>query len=390
MSSFDKKVDRTGFASVKQAKVPACVTESGIMSLWGAEFEYPTAPFVTDAIVEWAKKGLYAYTVDDDSFHELVKKWMKIQRNWEIRKEWIVPTYGITSSLATCVRAFTQENDGIIGMTPGYHMYWKAIELSGRKKVATELLYRNGRYEIDWKDLELKMAEPANKMLVLCNPHNPVGRVWNREEQLRIGKLAEKYGIIIFSDEIFGECLYDGVEMVTLNQIADSDVKVIVATSLGKWLSFTGTNQANMIIPDDSLREAFLAQRDREFYGSMNPMMLPAYYAAYTEQGRQWLREMMAYVQENYRMTAEFFDTRIPQFKAVRPEGTYILWVDCTALGMDDEQLQQFLFQKAHFHVDYGTCYGGHTGFFRMTLSVPRAELYRALCSLEQAVKDIS
>lgn len=391
MYNFDLCVDRTGFASVKQLMTPESVKKNGNLSLWGAEFEFPTAPFVIDAVVEWAKKGLYAYTVDDDEFHGLVKKWMKMHRNWEIEEEWIVPVYGITSSLATAMRAFTDENDGIIGMVPGYHMYWHAVELSGRKKVETKLLFDGERYTVDWHDLEAKMADPQNKILLLCNPHNPVGKVFDREELLRIAGLAETYGTIVFSDEIFAECLYDGVEMYTIEQLAAGRVKNIVASSLGKWLSFTGTNQANLIIANPDLREAFVAERDREFYGSMNPMMLPAYRAAYTEEGERWLSEMMAYVQENYRATDQFFRENLPHFRAIKPQGTFILWVDCREFcrefGLSEAALAAFFEEKAFFHIDYGTCYSGEEGFFRMNLSVPRTELLKTLKSLEAAVK---
>lgn len=387
MTIFDQCVDRTNMATVKQLHTPVEVGASGVMSLWGAEFEFPTAPFVVDAIVEWAKKGLYGYTVADDEFYSLVQSWMKMHRKWNIEKEWIVPAYGITMSVAQTARACTGPGDGIIGFTPGYHMYWEAVELSERVKVPCALLYDGSRYSIDWADLEAKMADPANKMLLLTNPHNPIGRVWDRSELLRMAELALKHDVIIFSDEIFAECVYEGVEMLTFDQIMDEPPRTLIATSLGKWLSFTGTNQANIIIRDPELREKFTAQRNREFYGSMNPIMRPAYFAAYTEQGEAWLKEMMAYIWENYLLTDRFFRERIPQFRAIRPDGATILWVDCTALGMADEELQEFMNSRAHFHVDHSTRYSGSPGFFRMTLTVPRAELLKALESLEAAVK---
>ena len=387
MFDFDRRVDRTGMATVKQAYTPKEIAGSGVMSLWGAEFEFPTAPFVVDAVVEWAKKGLYAYTVADDAFYSLVQRWMKMHRRWQIEKEWIVPAYGITMSVAQAARACLEPGEGIIGFTPGYHMYWEAVEWSDRVKVPCPLIYDGERYTIDWQDFEQKMADPANKMLLLTNPHNPLGRVWDREELRRIGELAKAHGIIVFSDEIFAECVYDGVEMLTFDQVMPDPPKTMVATSLGKWLSFTGTTQANIIIRDEGLRRAFTAQRDREFYGSMNPIMRPAYFAAYTPKGEEWLKEMMAYLWQNYQLTDRFFQERIPQFKAIRPDGATILWVDATAMGMEDEAFQRFMNERAHFHVDHATRYSGEPGFFRMTLSVPRAELLRALEALESAVK---
>lgn len=389
MGQFDVRVDRTSMSTVKQALTPKNVCESGIMSLWGAEFEFPTAPFVVDAIVAWAKKGLYAYTVDNEDFRQLVCRWMETVRRWSVQPEWIVPVYGITSSLATAMRAFTKEGDGIIGLDPSYHMYWEAVELSGRKKVPSKMLFDGKTYNIDWADLEEKMADDHNKIVVVCNPHNPTGKVFSLQELRRIAEMAQRHNVLIFNDEIFAECVYDGVEMPTFGQLPNCNIPIITATSIGKWLSFTGTNQANLIIPDQETRTTFLAQRDKEFYGSMNPMMLPAYYAAYTDEGAQWVREMMGYVKENYEMVDRFFKEYLPSFKIVKPEGTFILWVDAREYSNNVDDFYHFLTEKANFHVDPGTQYNGEPGFFRMTLSVPRAELQRALESLRAAATNI-
>ena len=385
MTAFDKLVDRSGLSSVKQLFTPESIKTGDTISLWGAEFEFPTASFVSKAIAEWALNGLYPYTVEDDRFRDLVCSWMAQQRGWTIRPEWLVPVYGITSSLATAMRAFTNEGDGIIGLDPCYHMYWHAVGLSGRKKVSSRMLYDGTEYAVDWDDLEQKMADPGNRIIVICNPHNPTGKVYAAAELKRIAELAARYDVIIFNDEIFAECIYDGVDMPCFDEETSAGAKVISATSLGKWLSFTGTNQANLIIPDEETRTAFLAERDREFYGSMNPMMLPAYYAAYTAEGQTWLEEMMAYVQENFRTVDRFFRENTPKFRAVRPQGTFILWVDASAFCSDAEQLETFMVEQAKFHMDNGTTYDGDPGFFRMTLSVPRAELMKVLQSLKTA-----
>lgn len=387
MSRFDEVVDRTGMASVKLEYTPSVIKEAGHNSLWGAEFDFPTAPFVVDAVCEWARKGLYAYTITTDDFRALVQSWMLMHRNWKIEKEWIVPVYGISASLATAMRAFTKEGDGIISMEPGYHNYWKAVKLGNRKKVGNKLIYTGSGYEVDWQDLEAKMSDPANKMIVLCNPHNPTGKVFSADDLKRIGELAKKYDIIIFNDEIFAECIFNEKPFVTVDQAAPG-AKVLTATSLGKWLSFTGTNQANMIIPDKVLRERFTLERNKEFYGSMNPMMLPAYRAAYTKEGEEWLAEMMAYVWDNYKLVAEYY-SRIPGFKAIEPEGTFIMWTDASEFCNNEEKLVDFLNNKAHFHVDAALQYDGDEGFFRMNLAMPRHELEKNLKSLELAVKEL-
>lgn len=386
MSNFDIRVDRAGMSTVKQFLTPEVVRKSGVISLWGAEFEFPTAPFVVDAVVRWAEKGLYAYTVVNDDYRNLVCNWMRDVRHWDISHDWIVPVYGITASLATLMRAITEPGDGIVGLEPGYHMYWKAVELSGRKKVASPLCFDGSSYTVDWEDLESKLADRRNKILLICNPSNPTGKVFSLEELARLAQLAAKNGVVIFNDEIFAECIYPGGEMHTFGQLPTPYEKIVTATSLGKWLSFTGTNQANLIIADKDLRTIFLAERDREFYGSMNPMMLPAYYAAYTLEGALWVRDLMQYIADNYHMVDDFFRQSLPAFKAISPQGTFVLWVDAREFCANEPEFIRFLNEEAHFHVDPGTQYGGDPGFFRMTLSVPRAELRKALESLRRAV----
>ncbi|MCF0138457.1 MAG: aminotransferase class I/II-fold pyridoxal phosphate-dependent enzyme [Oscillospiraceae bacterium] len=386
MSEFDILVDRSGMSTVKQAMTPESVKNSGITSLWGAEFEFPTAPFVRTAIAKWADNGLYAYTVDDCDFLSLVCNWMADFREWTVLPQWIVPVYGITSSLATAMRAFTQEGDGIIGLDPTYHMYWEAVELSGRRKVSVRLKYDGCSYSVDWDDLEKQASDNRNKMLVLCNPANPIAKVFSRDELQRISEICKKHNLIIFNDEIFAECVYPGVKMNTFGQLPCCEAMVITAVSLGKWLSFTGTNQANLIIPDDKIRESFIMQRNREFYGSMNPMMRPAYFAAYTAEGAKWVRDLMKYIEGNYTLVDSFFRNNLPEFKAVRPEGSFILWIDARAFSVRVDDLYSFLTEKAHFHIDPGPQYGGDYGFFRMTLSLPRSELSKALHSLKAAV----
>lgn len=381
---FDQVLNREGLCSVKLELTPKSVRKSGNLTMWGAEFDFPTADFVCEALSKWALEGAYPYTMETGSFRELVSGWMKKHRKWNVEPEWVVSTYGISYSLAVAARAFTEAGDSIVSLDPGYDNYWKSVIKCGRKKLGSKMQYNGTSYCIDWDDLEEKLSDPSSKMLVMINPQNPTGKVFSDDELRGIAALARKYDVIIFSDEIFAECVYDGVEMKTFGQI-DAEVKVITATSLGKWLSFTGTNQANMIIPDAGLRSLFKEEMERTYYGSINPMMIPAYKAAYTNRGEEWIREFMSYIQGNLE-TAESYINNLHGFHCVRPEGTFILWVDATGFCGDEETLRDFLTEQAHFHVDMSSQYFGEPGFFRMNLAMPRAELIRNLKSLEKAV----
>lgn len=380
--NFDKRVDRRDMASIRELRTPESVKEKDFISCWGAEFEFQTAPCVTDAIVEWAQKGLAAYNVPDETLYSAVQNWMKMHRGWEIQKEWIVPTYGLTCSVATICRAFTEEGDGIIGFDPVYHVTWDPVELNRRRQVNCQLLFDGETYHIDYEKLEILCKDPRNKVITFCNPHNPIGKVWGREDLKKLAELAVKYDKIIYSDEIFADLVYEGAEMLTFDQIMEKPAKVIVSTSLGKTFSMTGIGQANLIISNAELREQFICQRDIDYYGSFNPMMRAAYLGGYTEEGSRWVKEMMKYCYETYIQLDEYFKKYIPKMRIVKPDGTFILWVDCRELGFRDDKEMEEVFCSAGFSCDIGSQYGSEPGFIRMNLAAPREDIFRIMDSL--------
>jgi cysteine-S-conjugate beta-lyase len=380
---FDTPVSRAGLGTLKEAVTSADMKAAGITTLFGAEFEFRTAPSVIRAVKELAENGLFAYTLQDEAFSSLVAGWLKARRGWEIQNEWIVPTYGTVSALGICVRAVTRPGNGVIVLLPGYFMHWPEITNNGRVRVGVPLRYDENQYTINFELLEAAMSNPDNRLLVLCNPHNPVGRVWRQDELNRVAGLAARYDVIVFSDEIFADVIYPGHSMAAFPLCG---ARFMAATSLGKAFSFTGIGQANMIIPDRALREAFLCERRIGHYGSLDPVMRAAYFGAYTDEGARWLDAMTAYCYANYLFTDAFFRARLPRFRVIRPEGTYVLWVDCRGLGLSEPALGD-LFTRGHFGTDHGTDYGGDAGFFRMNISIPRALLQKALLSLEEAVR---
>jgi cystathionine beta-lyase len=385
---FSSRVDRTGMASIRELTTPDAVKNAGLISCWGAEFEFKTAPFIIQAIKDWADKGLAAYCIEDDALLNAIRNWMKYHRNWEIRNEWIVPTYGLTCSVATICRTFTNPGDGIIGLGPVYHMTWEAVELNGRVHIDCPLLFDGNNYSIDYINLEKVMAKPENKVFTFCNPHNPIAKVWGREDLVKIAGLAIKYDKIIYSDEIFADTVYEGVEMLTFDQVVEQPLKWIVATSLGKTYSMTGIGQANLIIRDEKLRERFINQRDIDHYGSFNPMMRAAYFAGYTEEGSRWVKEMMNYCYENYLYLDQFLKDNIPEMKVIKPDGSYILWIDCRGLRLRTAEEYETFLQKAGFACDEGSRYGSEPGFVRMNLSAPKKELERVMEVLNNSIKN--
>lgn len=384
---FNTKVDRTGLATIREETTPEPVLQAGLISLWGAEFEFKMPSFIIDAIKDWADRGLIAYSYADEQYLNVVANWMDFHRGWKINKDWIVPTYGHTHSVGTICRAFTKPGDGIIGMNPVYHTTWKPVLLNDRVHVDCPLIFDGQTYQIDFERLELLMAIPENKILAFCNPQNPIGKVWGRKELEKIADLALQYDVIIYSDEIFADAVYEGVEMLTFEQVTEKPLKCIVGTSLGKTFSITGIGQANMIIQNKELREAFEVQRDRDHYGSLNPMMRAAYFAGYTKEGSQWVRELMKYCHENYCYIKEFFASQIPEIHPVKPEGTFILWLDCRGLGFEEEQEYENFFREANFICDPGSTYGSVPGFIRINLAEPLEELRKVCRSLKDSIR---
>jgi len=381
---FNTKVDRSGMASIRELTMPETVREAGYVSFWGAEFEFQTAPCVTRAIQEWAGKGLAAYCYMDDTLLRVIQDWMRHHRGLEIRTEWVVPTYGLTCSVAAICRAFTNPGDGVIGLGPVYHMTWEAVELNGRVHVDCPLVLENGQYSIDFGRLEELMARSENKVFAFCNPHNPIAKVWDREDLKQIADLALKYDIIVYSDEIFADTVYEGVDMLTFSQVTDRPLKWIVGTSIGKTFSITGVNQANLIIAHSRLREAFIKQRDIDHYGSFNPMMRAAYLGGYTEEGSLWVKEMMKYCYGNYQYLEQYLAENIPQMKIIKPDGSYILWIDCRGLGLKSNEEYESFFNWVGLACDDGTRYGSEAGFIRINLAAPREELVKVFKGLHQ------
>jgi Bifunctional PLP-dependent enzyme with beta-cystathionase and maltose regulon repressor activities len=376
---FDTAVDRSGIGNMIEGSKPAAVREAGLASYWGAEFDFKTAPVVIEAIKAAAERGLLGFTLADERYLERVAWWYEAQRGCAIRREWILPTHGTIFSLATAIRAFTKEGEGIVMLSPGYMRYKQAADRLGRRTVASALVERDGRYCIDFADLEARMAEEGARLFVLCNPNNPTGTVWGREELARIAALASRYGLVVFSDEIFAEVTFGETRVPPYHSVAGERSICIDCSSLGKSFGLTGVNHANVVIPDDETRMRFLAQRNADHYGSVDPLLYAALVAAYTEAGAAWLEAMRHYVWGNYLLVDSFFKDHLPSVSVARPEGSYVLWIDFRGLGLDEVELERFLLEDALLCLDPGSSYGGPPGFMRMNISAPRRSISRSL-----------
>lgn len=370
------------------------VLRAGNISFDGAEPDFKSAPVIEKALKALAENGLYGFTLCDDTYREAVRTWMERERVCKIDPQWIVPTLGTIHSVATAIRLFTKEGEGIIITPPVYNRYEQAATRLKRKTVTCPLVLleeKNGekRYHMDFDSLEEKMRQEENRLFVLCNPHNPIGTIWKVEELEQLAKLAEKYHVVVFSDEIFAETVYDGHRTPCYLDIRGAKSHCIVSTSLGKSFHFTGVNHANMLIPDETIREAFIRQRNADHYGSIDPFAYESVLAAYSEEGREWLHAMNDYVEENIKKIRDFFQAEFPLAHVYGGEGGYILWIDFRPYFDTEEEMISFLYHKAYFHVDPGSNYGAER-FVRMCVASPWYAIKKALDDLKKAMESHS
>lgn len=354
----------------------------------GAQLHVKTAPCIIQALTGLVQSGLYGWTSSSDSqYISAIVNWMDAIRHWRIQPEWIVPSYGTLQAICACIRAFTQPGDGIIVQQPVYVLYHRCIQNCGRRLVDNTLVRRGDHYEMDFEDLERKMADPGNRLMILCNPHNPLMDVWDERALRRVAALAGRYGVLVVADEIFAEHVFIEAGMTPYASLAEAKENCVICTSLGKAFNFTGTSHANIIIPNPEIRGRYIAQRDSDHYGSLSPFMRTALLAAYTPAGKDWIDALMAFSRKNEEIVRWFFQSCFPQVTLFRHSAGTLLWLDLRALGTEEEVFE--LFQAAGVEPDVGSKYGEPgRGYMRMQIGMPQRELTGALERLRAAARE--
>ncbi|MBF4693437.1 MalY/PatB family protein [Fusibacter ferrireducens] len=385
---FDSRVNRKHMGNLKETLCPPHIKALDLLGYSGAEMEFKTAPSVIKAMTDCVQNGLMGFTLCDDQYRNAVCWWMATQRDFHVEKEWVVPTNGTIFSVATVIRMLTDIGEGIIVSPPIYYRYEQAATRLGRKTHYNALIESEGKYSIDFDDLEQKMADPKNKLYILCNPHNPTGKVWDKRALEQLSTLANKYNVVVYSDEIFGEITFDDHRCIPYSEIKGARRHAIVATSLGKTFNFTGVNHANMIILDEQLRANFIKQRDADHFGSIDPVLYAALLGAYSEEGADWKNAMVAHLKACGEMIFTFFNKYLPQVKISPLEGSFVIWIDWRGLNLGDEDLNQFLVNEAYLELDQGSDYGQYyCGFTRMSIAVPKKDLKKSLDLLLKAAE---
>ena len=355
----------------------------------GAQLHFKTAPCVVDALTKRAQCGLFGYTESDvPAYLQAIVRWMRDVRDWNIEKEWIVPSYGTLQAMCAAIRAFSQPGDGIIVQPPVYVLYDRILARTHRERVENPLILENGRYRMDFADLEACMAQPRNKVMLLCNPHNPIMDVWDAESLRRVATLAKRHGVLVIADEIFAEHVFGDTVMTPYASLPTARDNCIVCTSLGKAFNFTGESHANIIIPNADIRERYTAQRNEDHYGSLSPFMYTALLAAYTPEGKAWIHALVNHVDARIPRIRAFLAENLPSVAICRHTAGTLLWLDFRAFGLTEDALHA-LFDSAGVIMDRGSKYGSQgTLFSRMQIGMPDSELFPALARIAEVFRE--
>lgn len=385
--NFDEVIDRKGTNSIKYDFGSEQKGREDLLPLWVADMDFKLPKEVEQRLIRRVEHGIFGYTEAKADYYKAVAGWFKKVHDWDVNPDWIVITPGVVFAIATAIRTFTEKGDAVIIQQPVYYPFYNTVIQNGRKAVNNELIYKNGTYSIDFDDFENKIEENGVKLFILCSPHNPVGRVWTKDELIKLGEICLRHNVIVFADEIHGDITYPGIKHIPFASISE-ELKndTIVGTAPSKTFNLAGLQLSNIIIPNEKLRKKFKRELHSEGYSLPNTMGLAASRAIY-EEGYDWYREMLAYVYENYKFLEKFIAEKIPEIKIIKPEGTYLVWLDFSSLGLSDKQLEEFITDKAKLWLDGGSMFGKRSGQFeRVNIACPRKTLNEALERLENAV----
>ena len=380
---FDELIPRRGTNSYKWDSA----ADDSVLPLWVADMDFRTAPEIIAALRNRVEHGIFGYTRVPDAYYDAVTGWFSRRHGWTICRDWITYTSGVVPALSAVIKALTSPGDKVMVMTPVYNCFFSSIRNNGCETVESQLVYADGTYTIDFADFERKVSDTDVKLFLLCNPHNPAGRVWTRDELMHIGRICLRHGVRVVSDEIHCELVFAPHRYIPFASLApdfgsESEAflaSVITCVSPSKAFNIAGLQIANIISACPETRRLIdRAINDNEVC-DVNPFGVEALIAAYGK-GEQWLEALNAYLYANYEYLRSFFAAHIPDLTVTRLEGTYLVWVDCRSLGMTSDQLVDSLLANERLWLNSGTMYGSAgEGFVRINIACPRSRLADAL-----------
>ena len=389
MNSFDKIIDRKNSKCYKWDYNKEIFGKEDLLSMWVADMDFQAPQEVLEVLQKRVDHGIFGYTGITDSFYDSIINWMKDRFDWKIKKDWIVATPGIVPAINFAIQTYTEKNDNILVQTPVYYPFFTSIKNNGRKLVISELKLIDDHYKMDFIDLERKLKDNV-KLMILCSPHNPVSRVWTYDELQRVSKLCLKYNVLLISDEIHSDLILSSNKHIPIptisNEIADNSLTMFAPS---KTFNVAGLSLSFVVIPNKKIRVKFQKILINLGLHGGNIFGIEALEASYTY-GQKWLEELLIYIEDNYTFVQQYLQNHIPQIKAVKMEGTYLLWLDCRELNLSQKKLVSLFIDKAKLALNDGSKFGkGGKGFMRLNLGCSRKLLEIALKQLESAVRSI-
>lgn len=374
---FDKLTERRGTNSYKWDSP----VDADVLPMWVADMDFEVAPVITKALQERVAQGIFGYTMVPDSYYEAIVGWFKRRHGWTLERDWILYTTGVVPAVSCALKALTLPGEKVLVQTPAYNCFFSSIANSGCQLAENELVYEGGTYHVDFDDFERKCADEKTTVFLLCNPHNPAGRVWKREELERMNDICLKHGVKVVSDEIHCELVMPGFRFVPFASVsAACRDNCVVLNSPSKAFNIAGLQIANIICADAAVRRRIDRAVNINEVCDVNPFGVLALQAAYTA-GEEWLDELNAYIHGNYELVKDFVAAEMPKLKVVRMEGTYLVWLDVMGLESTSDELTDKLLKEAKVMVNSGTMYGRRAGegFIRLNIACPRARLLEGL-----------
>ena len=366
---FDKLIPRRRTNSVKWDEQPA----SDILPMWVADMDFRTAPPVVEALRRRVEHGIFGYAKVPESYYAAIIGWFSRRHGWAPERVWIHPVTGVIPALSAILRALTRPGDKVLMQTPVYNHFFISVANSGCEAAGCDLIYRDNTYTVDFEALERTASDPDVKLMLLCNPHNPAGRVWTPEELRRIGEICLRHDVFVVADEIHCELVMPGFRYTPFASLSEEFARrSVTCTSPSKAFNLAGLQVANIFAADAAIRERIGQALGRNETGEISPFAIEALTAAYNE-GDEWLDALNAYLAENYRFLRDYLARELPQYTVLPLEGTYLAWIDCRAAGMDSEALAERLLTDGRLFVNPGAIYGpAGNAFIRLNIACPR------------------
>lgn len=386
---FDELIERRGTGCVKWDERPEAVDSSdGIIPLWVADMDFKAAPAIMDAVMKRAAHGVFGYTVVEEDYYLAVISWFQRRHHWRIHREEILYTTGVVPAMSVAIKALTMPGEKVLILSPDYNCFFSSVRNNGCEVLETALKRVGDTFEVDWDDFEAKCADEKTTVFLLCNPHNPCGRVWTADELSRMNEICMKYGVKVVSDEIHCELMMPGHTFQPFAAVSeDCRRNSVILNSPSKSFNIAGLQVANIISSQSEWRRRIDRAININEVCDVNPFGPVALIAAYNE-SEDWIDELNLYLWENYQFLCDFIDKNIPQWKVCRLEGTYLPWIDISAMGVTSKALCDRLVKEAKVWINPGSMYGLESGegYIRVNIACPRSRLQEALQRIKQVL----